>query len=135
MDKLRLNAELKAVVMPKIGGGIENPGGAGTGGVGVGTGTLKENSVALVALIGGTASYEVLSHGFVALSAWFTYTPLPTIEFDSPATSPTPFQFVLEPKLLAQFGKVVPSVGFVLPVGGQLGGDMMGVRIHVDVLF
>lgn len=127
MDKLRLNAELKAVLMPGLGGSIHAP--AQT------PGTVSLNGFAVTALIGGTASYEVVSHGYLALSAWATYAISPTIDYTSDATSPSPFQFVLEPKILAQFGRVVPSVGFIAPVGGQLGGNIYGVRAHVDVIF
>jgi hypothetical protein len=131
MDKLRLNGELKAVMMPALGGSIHTP---NTGGMGS-DGKTVLNGFAFTALLGGTASYEVLSHGYLALAAWATYTPSPTIEYTSSATSPSPFQFVLEPKLLAQFGRVVPSVGFIAPIGGQLGGLINGVRAHVDVIF
>jgi hypothetical protein len=41
----------------------------------------------------------------------------------------------MEPRVLAQFGKVVPSVGFLIPLGGQLGGNIYGLRLHVDVVF
>jgi hypothetical protein len=125
--KLRLSGELKAVAMQKIGGTIAVP---------VQTpGKVTMNSLAFTALLGGTVSYEVLERKHLALAAWATYTPSPAIDYSSSATSPTPFQLVMEPKILAQFGRVVPSVGFLIPVGGQLGGEILGLRIHVDVVF
>jgi hypothetical protein len=127
-DKLRLGADLKAIFFPKVGGNIAAPA--------QGAGTVEMKSMGLTLLLGGSASYEVLEHRmFLALAAWATYQVTPVIDYTSSATSPSPFQFVLEPKILAQFGRVVPSVGFLLPVGGQLGGHINGVRIHVDAVF
>ena len=60
---------------------------------------------------------QLFDHFYGALAAWLTYVPSPSIDYSSAATAPSPFQFVVEPRLLAQFGKIVPSVGFVLPVG------------------
>jgi hypothetical protein len=128
-DKLRLNAELKAVVMPKVGGTFSNPGASGP------NTNYSLNSIAFTAILGGSASYELFDHFYGALAAWLTYVPAAQIDYTSQATAPSPFQFVIEPRLLAQFGKIVPSVGFVLPVAGQLGGNIYGVRIHIDAVF
>ena len=49
--------------------------------------------------------------------------------------APSSVQAVLEPKVGARFGKVAPSVGYIAPLGGPLGGgDIGGVRLRVDVL-
>jgi hypothetical protein len=125
LDKFRFNGELKASVMPKVGGHITSPV----------TGTLSLPGVAVNVLLGGSASYEVFYHAHIALAAWARYGIVEQVTYDAAAVNPTHFQFVLEPKLLAQFGHVVPSLGFVLPVGGQLGGDIWGLRLHVDVIF
>ncbi len=77
----------------------------------------------------------MLDHVHAALTAWIAYVASPSLDYSSAAVSPTPFQFVLEPRILAQFGKVIPSAGVVLPLGGQLGGNIYGLRLHVDVLF
>jgi hypothetical protein len=127
--KLRLSGELKAVAMPKISGQIKSAAAGASGG------NFTMSSFAFTALLGGTVSYEVLEHKHLALAAWATYTASPAIDYSSTASSPSPFQLVLEPKILAQFGRVVPSVGFLIPAGGQLGGQIFGLRIHVDVVF
>jgi hypothetical protein len=124
-EKFRVNGELKASFMPKIGGSITSPI----------TGTLSLPGTAVNVLLGGSASYEVFTHAHVALAAWARYGIVEQVEYDAAAVTPTRFQFVIEPKLLAQFGHVVPSLGFVLPIGGQLGGDIWGLRLHVDVIF
>src|SRR5581483_6562838 len=63
-DRLRINGELKASVMPKIGGSI-NPTGA--------SGPLSLPGVATYVLLGGSASYEVFTHAHLALAAWARY--------------------------------------------------------------
>jgi hypothetical protein len=128
-EKLRLGSELKAVFFPKIGGGISQPN--------VPSGTYEMKGLALTVLLGGSASYEVLERKFLALAAWASYQVTPAVDFSSSAsaTAPSPFQFVLEPKILAQFGHFVPSVGFLIPVGGQLGGHINGVRFRIDAVF
>lgn len=127
-DKLRVNGEFKVSVMPKIGGTI-------TSTPGVGGGTLSLPGLATYELLGGSASYEVLTHGFVALAAWARFGVPEQVKYDSSAVNPSPFQLVVEPKILAQFGHVVPALGFVLPIGGQLGGNVWGLRLHIDAIF
>jgi hypothetical protein len=126
-DRLRVNGELKSSVMPKIGGSITSTAG----------GTLSLPAVAWNVLLGGSASYEVFEHAHVALAAWARYGFIEQVDYNggAGASVPSPFQLVIEPKILAQLGHVVPSVGFVLPIGGQLGGDIWGLRLHVDVIF
>lgn len=123
-DRLRVNGELKTSVMPKIGGTITTP-------------QMSLPGVAVYALLGGSVSYEVFEHAHVALAAWARYGIIEQVDYDpgSTVSTPTKFQFVTEPKILMQFGHVVPSIGFVLPIGGQLGGNALGLRLHVDVLF
>ena len=66
--------------MPKVGGTIvePNPGG----------GTLSLNAVAVTALLGGTASYEVIDHVHLALAAWLAYVASPSIDYSSSVRSP-----------------------------------------------
>lgn len=127
-SKFRLNAELKAVFLPKIGGGVAKADF-------IQNGTFEANGLGMWAILGGTASYEILSRKlFGALAAWATYEIAHDYTWEG-GNPPSPFQFVIEPRVLAQFGKVVPSVGFVVPLGGQLGGNIYGLRVHVDVVF
>ena len=128
-DKLRVGGELKVLVMPNIGGEFANGGTSG------GTGTLSSPALALTTLLGGNVSYEIFTHGHLALAAWARYGFIEQVKYDGPATTPSHFQFVAEPKFLMQFGHVVPGVGFVLPIGAPLGGDIYGFRAHVDVIF
>jgi hypothetical protein len=130
MESLRLNGELKAVIAPNVGGSITDATETGAG-----TGTFKMNGVAVDALLGFSASYEFVKHFFGALAVWGEYQISREVVYSSGATGPSNFQFAIEPKLLAQFGPIVPSVGFVLPIGGELGGNIVGLRLHVDAVF
>jgi hypothetical protein len=124
-DRFRATGEFKASFMPKIGGNITSPV----------TGTLELPGMAVNLVLGGSASYEVFTHAHIALAAWARWGLIEQVKYHAAATTPTPFQIVAEPKIFAQFGHVVPSLGFVLPIGGQLGGDIFGIRLHVDVVF
>jgi len=127
-DKFRFSGEAKVALMPKTGGSLSQP-------TEPGGGKYELKSLAVIPVVGGTASYEVFEQKHLALSAWALYPLVEPIAYSSNATQPSRFQFVLEPKILAQFGRVVPSIGFLIPVGGQLGGNVNGLRIHVDVIF
>lgn len=125
---LRINGELKAVFLPQVGGDVHQPTAPG------GTGTYEYHGLGLWTLLGGSLSYEVYKHWYGALAAWVTYEIGRDYTWEG-GNPPTPVQFVMEPRILAQFGKVVPSVGFLVPLGGQLGGNIFGLRLHVDVVF
>jgi hypothetical protein len=126
-DHVRLAAEAKLIFLQSVGGEINDANSDG--------GTYELNSLAGTALLGGSASYEAISRGHIALATWATYTFARQVSYESSATGPSPFQLVLEPKLIAQFGRIVPSAGVLLPVGGELGGKMVGIRLHVDAVF
>jgi hypothetical protein len=126
--KIRVNGELKAVFLPKIGGGVSKADFSPNG-------TYEANGLGMWTILGGSFSYEIITRKlFGALAAWATYEIAHDYTWEG-GNPPSPFQFVIEPRVLAQFGKVVPSVGFVVPLGGQLGGNIYGLRLHVDVVF
>jgi hypothetical protein len=126
--KFRLNAELKTVFLPKVGGGVATP-------TFHPNGTHEVSGLGMWAILGGSASYEILTRKlFGALATWATYEIARDYTWEG-GNPPSPLQFVLEPRVLMQFGRVVPSVGFVMPLGGQLGGNIYGLRVHVDVVF
>jgi hypothetical protein len=125
-DKLRVGGDLKLVFMPDIGGDFATS---------PPTGTLSTPALAMTVILGANASYEIFTHGHLALAAWARYGVIEQVDYDAPAVTPSHFQLALEPKFLMQFGHVVPGIGFVIPVGGPLGGDIYGFRAHVDVIF
>lgn len=128
VDRFRFGADLKLVIAPKIGGSISQPNAV------VG-GTYEMKSLSMDAILGGSASYEVIDHLHVALAAWASYQIARPVDYSSGASGPSNFQLAVEPRVLAQFGHFVPSVGLVLPIGGELGGNIIGLRLHLDAVF
>jgi hypothetical protein len=100
-----------------------------------GNGTLELSSVALRTVIGTGAKYWFLKSPmmFGGLDLWMAHNTIRPITFKSgDADEPNPIQFVIEPKVGMRFGGVVPSVGFVFPLGGDLGEhDSKGLRLSV----
>jgi hypothetical protein len=100
-------------------------------------GTIKANAVAIRNVTLAGIMYEFLEKPALAagLDAWFSYRAIDPVEFESAAdaTPPSSFQFVVEPKLGARFGKLSAGAGFLLPVGGPLGDSgMKGVRLNAS---
>jgi hypothetical protein len=129
-ERLRLGADLKFVFAPKIGGDFDHQPPPNQG-------SLSTPGLAVIGVLGGNASYEIFTHGHLGLAAWLRYGIVEQVKYEPAGntTTPTPLQFAVEPKFLMQFGHVVPGIGFVLPIGGQLGGNIYGFRAHVDVIF
>jgi hypothetical protein len=101
-------------------------------------GELKLHSVSFRDVTLAGIRYDFLKKPVLWAGAdlWLVYSPLEPIKFDSNATPPSAFQFVVEPRLGAAFGKVRPSVGFIYPLGGRLAdAGIAGVRAHVDFAF
>jgi hypothetical protein len=126
--KLQAGGEVKVVVMPKIGGEINDPGEYGTG-------ALELRTLGLFAFLGGDVAYDVLGEKYIGLRGWMVWRTVEPIHFETDATGDTPFQFGLEPRIFAKFGIFTPSVGLVVPLGGQLGGEIMGLRLHGSFVF
>ncbi|MEO7036296.1 MAG: hypothetical protein ABI548_20295 [Polyangiaceae bacterium] len=107
--------------------------------------------------VDGTGSYELKSLTFrnvtsagvayrlwekPALSAgvdsWIAYNAINAEEFTSSAgaSGPTRIQVVFEPHLVARFGKISPSLGYIFPIGGRLADNTTsGLELHCDVAF
>ena len=129
-ERLRLGGEFKIVVAPAIGGDFNHQPPPNQG-------SLSTPGVAVIPVLGGSATYEIFTHGHLGLAAWARYGIVEQVKYEPAGNTniPTHFQFAVEPKFLMQFGHVVPGIGFVLPIGGQLGGNIYGFRAHVDVIF
>jgi hypothetical protein len=83
-------------------------------------------------------TYDLVSKPviWVGLDAWLVYNPIEPIQFKSGATPPTKLQLVAEPRLGARFGKLRPSFGFLLPIGGRLADTAStGLSLRVDYAF
>ena len=104
---------------------------------GASIGTIKANAVAIRNVTLAGIMYQFLDKPALSagLDGWFSYRAIDPVEFESAvdATPPSSFQFVVEPKLGARFGKLGVGAGFLLPVGGPLGDSgMKGVRLNAS---
>jgi len=104
---------------------------------GPGIGTIKANAVAIRNVTLAGIMYQFLAKPALSagLDAWFSYRAIDPVEFESAvnATPPSSFQFVVEPKVGARFGKLGVGAGFLLPVGGPLGDSgMKGLRLNAS---
>ena len=102
--------------------------------------TYELKTLALRSVTSGGISYEFLPRPrvFGALDGWLAYNAINAVEFTSKmgATPPTRFQFVLEPRIGAHFGKVSPSVGYIFPIGGRLAdAGTSGLELRCDFAF
>jgi hypothetical protein len=127
-----LHAHAKFVFLPALSKTIANPGREGL------LGTYESNSVALreVTTLGG--SYDFLSDPrvYASLELAVVWSPIDAVEFAHTAavTLPSRLQAVLLPRVGARFGRISPSVGYVAPLGGHLGGaGVGGLDLHLDV--
>ena len=109
-------------------------------------GTLEINGMALRTVLGVGGKFWFLKSPmlFGGLELWTAHNTIRPIEFTSSAADPAdagggdpnPLQWVIEPRVGARFGAVVPSVGYVLPLGGLLSeASASGLRIGVDANF
>ncbi|MEI9953966.1 MAG: hypothetical protein WDO74_34570 [Pseudomonadota bacterium] len=129
---LNLHAATKFVAGVKVGGEL------GTSQDPAGTYELK--SVTFRNVTSGGIAYQFLDKPklFGALDSWLAYNAINAVEFNSiaGATPPTRFQFVLEPRVGARFGKISPSIGYIFPIGGRLAdSSASGLDLHCDFGF
>jgi hypothetical protein len=100
-------------------------------------GVIKANGLAIRNVTLAGAAFQFLAQPALSagLDAWFSFRAIDPIEFESNSdvTQPSSFQFVIEPKLGARFGKLGLGAGFLVPVGGRLGdAGMHSVRLHAE---
>jgi hypothetical protein len=127
---LDLHAYTKGVFGVNVGPDIADPNLYGP------AGTIKANGLSIrnVTLVGGTYEFLAKPALFAGLDAWFSYRAIDPVEFESAigATQDT-FQFMVEPRVGARFGKLGVAAGFLVPVGGPLGeAGINGVRLHAN---
>ena len=130
-----LHGDVKLVLLPalstKVFDASEDPPNPGTY-------ELKSFALREVTTLGG--SYNILRSPllYAGLDLAVIWTPIHAFVFDAtPAREkPTTVQAVLEPRVGARFGPVSPSIGYIAPLGGRLGGaDDGGVRLNVSAFF
>lgn len=127
---LSLEGEAKVMVAPKISGDIEEPNDP------TGAGTYEMNPVALTALLGGGLDYEFFKPLSAGLRLWTVWDAIREVDFEGTADGPSPFGLFVEPRFLARFGAITPSLGLVVPVAAEkVAGEILALRIRVDAEF
>jgi hypothetical protein len=131
-----LHADAKFVLLPALSTKVQTPGSLDQ----ANPGNYKINAFAMreVTTLGG--SYNFLSNPLIyaGLDLAIIWSPIQSFVFNATpaAAKPTTVQAVLEPRIGARFGAISPSVGYIAPLGGRLGGaDDGGVRLRVDAFF
>lgn len=100
---------------------------------------VKQNT-GMTWVTGGSFFYEVLPEMLsVGTRAWLAQ--IVTEEVEVPLgpgeAAPSKTQFVLEPGVTAKIKMLRPSLGYLWPIGGRLGGDvkMSGLRLAIAAVF
>ncbi len=130
--ELDLHAATKFVLGVKVGGQQVRP--LDT------TGSYALKSVTFRNVTSAGVAYRFLEKPALAgaLDSWIAYNAINAEEFTSAAgaSGPTRFQVVFEPHLVARFGKISPSLGYIFPIGGRLADNTTsGLELHCDVAF
>lgn len=103
-------------------------------------GRLVVNKVAFRNVLFGGATYDIFQGPdlWAGLDAWLVYDAVKAIDYESGsgAVEPSPFQFVIEPRVGMRFGKLRPNIGFIYPLGGRLGeAGSTAFRAKIDYAF
>ena len=99
-------------------------------------GELEVNPVNIRNVTDVGLTYSFSPAFWAGADVWMVWEPLQAMKFVSEAEPPFPLQFVAEPKLGLNLGKVRPSAGFIVPLGGQLADpSIYAAHLRVDVAF
>ena len=84
---------------------------------------------------GGQFFYGVVANKVdLGLRAWAAFMSNEFIDASlAGATPPDKVQFVLEPQARGSFGALRVGLGFILPIGGRLGGDESADGLRIDL--
>lgn len=100
---------------------------------------LTKNSTVIETVVGGQFFYGIVANKVdLGLRAWAAFMSGEFYDATLPGgTPPDKVQFVLEPQARGAFGPVRAGLGFILPIGGRLGGDHSadGLRIDLGAVF
>jgi hypothetical protein len=128
--KLEVHAATKVVAGIKISGGVLVPKYYGA------IGELEVNGLALRNVTDVGLTYAFGEKFWAGADVWMVYNIIEPMKFTSDAEPPFPLQFVAEPKVGLNFGKIRPSLGFIFPLGGRLADPAIyAAHLRVDVAF
>jgi hypothetical protein len=78
----------------------------------------------------------VQDRAWLGLRAWIHHDLRPSYEIDQPGEAPSHSQLAFEPQARGKLGHVVATVGYILPVGGELGdASVHGIRLAASARF
>ena len=78
----------------------------------------------------------VQDRAWFGLRAWLHHDLRPSYEIDRPGESPSRSQLAFEPQARGKLGHVVAAIGYILPVGGELGdASVHGIRLAASARF
>ncbi|MBX3183181.1 MAG: hypothetical protein KIT72_04575 [Polyangiaceae bacterium] len=126
-----LGARQTVLVMPKLSGDISNPGGLGPG-------TAELSSMALRSVTEAAFDFWFIEQLAAGLHLWFVYDAITAVKYepDRDVTQPSPTQFVIEPRLRGRLDPVTLQLGYLVPLGGQLGdAGISGLRLAAEAQF
>ncbi len=119
------------LIMPKLSGEISEAGALGPG-------TAEISSMALRSVTEVAFDLWFIEQLAAGLHLWFVYDAITAVKYepDRDVTQPSPAQFVLEPRLRGRLDPVTLQLGYVVPLGGQLGdAGISGVRLAAEAAF
>jgi hypothetical protein len=131
-QELELHAATKFVLGIKVGGQQVRPVDN--------SGTYELKSVTFRNVTSAGLTYRFLAKPVLAgaLDSWIAYNAVNAEEFTSAAgaAGPARIQLVFEPRLVARFAQLSPSLGYIFPIGGRLAdSSTSGLELHCDVAF
>ena len=101
--------------------------------------TVKQNSLAAVWVTGGEAFYYVWGERIgIGTRAWLAVLAKEAVEVVQKTAqdeTPSKVQAALEPTIRGHFGRLRAGIGYIAPLGGQLGGNIAGLRLGVGAQF
>ncbi len=135
---LSLRAATKFVAGVKVGGSLNYNDPPFNADPSVGSYTLKSVSFRNVTSAGISYQFWDKPILYGALDSWFVTNAVNDVEYNSAAgaTGPSRVQVVFEPRVGARFDKIMPSAGYIFPIGGRLADNhTSGLDLHCDVAF
>ncbi|MCA9644448.1 MAG: hypothetical protein H6718_11900 [Polyangiaceae bacterium] len=119
------------LLAPKIRGEVSTP-------EALPNGETKLNSFAMRSVTDVAAAYQIIELLGAGLRGSLVYNIIDAVDYtpDSDVTQPSPLQLSLEPHVRATFSGITASVGYLVPLGGQLGdAKMSGLRLGAAARF
>ncbi len=113
------------LLAPKIRGEVSTP-------EALPNGDTKLNSMALRSVTDASATYWFIEQLAAGVRGSLVYNIIDAVDYepDTDVTQPSPLQLSIEPQVRGNYKGVIGFIGYLVPLGGQLGdAKMSGIRI------